>query len=589
MAMTPLSLKTPIRPYHFFFPKDYAYAAADSVTDFSNRVSLRRYFYSDRGKDYMLVGVPWSWIDSAPEGDLIIDPTTNAATNEDVRLYDTGNYGNDTKLAIGKFPSGGTLKARTLIKFDLSGIPANATLLRATMNLRYYDKVNFGSGTWVDRWIQAHQMLVSWNEAQATKDNRLTGTAWNATYGKIGGAVPPPDDANGQYESRMWFIASDTLSLPMWKQWDLSALTQKWVNGAANYGVMLWATNEDVAGYTFRFYSSEATNPSDRPYLEVVYSTEATTKTVYFLKDHLGSIRATVLDSATAPVIGYDDYDPWGYPLALRTKAIPNAYLQGASKIKFTGKEYDDEFGLNVYHFDWRPYDPLIGRWWVHDPVDDYYSPYVYVRNNPVRFFDADGKSTVTDSSGKVIHVNTQDNDLGVYSTRTVTGGTNELGIEGGQMSVKEKVGETEFIDEFEEGNELDFSRGPIDDEIEALQLNYVIGGDPASVAFNSLPGKLLDVKANSFDSRKGFLYDGFWVTGRSVGNRLAGKNAAILGKSYVETIAVAGLLHMVSSREIGSLKYLGEIPYAGRQIQSGYKSITGAVILNLWNKKYGR
>jgi hypothetical protein len=45
-------------------------------------------------------------------------------------------------------------------------------------------------------------------------------------------------------------------------------------------------------------------------------------------------------------VIGYDDYDPWGYPLAQRTKAIPNAYLQGASKYKYTGKERDDEFGL---------------------------------------------------------------------------------------------------------------------------------------------------------------------------------------------------------------------------------------------------
>jgi hypothetical protein len=63
--------------------------------------------------------------------------------------------------------------------------------------------------------------------------------------------------------------------------------------------------------------------------LEVVYSTEATTRTVYFLKDHLGSIRAAVLDSATAPVIGFDDYDPWGYPLATRTQAIPTPYLQG--------------------------------------------------------------------------------------------------------------------------------------------------------------------------------------------------------------------------------------------------------------------
>jgi RHS repeat-associated protein len=377
---------------HFFFPKDYAYAAADSVTDFSNRVSMRRYFYSDRGKDYMLVGVPWSWIDFAPAGDLIIDPTTNAATSDDVRLYDAGNYGSDTKLAVGKFQNTGNLKARTLISFNLTGIPSNAIVLNAQMKLKYYEAVNFGVGSWVDRWVQAHQMLVSWNEAQATKDNRLTGTAWNATYGKIGGAVPPPDDANGQYESKMWFIASDTLSLPMWKQWDLSALTQKWVNGAAaNYGVILWADNEDVAGYTMRFYSSEATNQSDRPYLEVVYSTEATTKTVYFLKDHLGSIRATVLDSAAAPVIGYDDYDPWGYPLVLRMKAIPNAYLQGASKNKFTGMVFDDDYGLNLHHTPFRPYDGLMGRWVVMEPLANNnpgLSPYHYARNNPIGRID---------------------------------------------------------------------------------------------------------------------------------------------------------------------------------------------------------
>jgi hypothetical protein len=35
---------------------------------------------------------------------LIIDPTTNAATSVDVRLYDDNNYGNDTRLAVGKFP-----------------------------------------------------------------------------------------------------------------------------------------------------------------------------------------------------------------------------------------------------------------------------------------------------------------------------------------------------------------------------------------------------------------------------------------------------------------------------------------------------
>jgi len=351
---------------HFFFPKDYAHSVADSITDFANRAGIKRIFYSQGGKHFMLVGVPWSWINSAPAGDLILDPTALPAVNDDVRLYDGSNYGSNTILAVGKFPNANNYKSRTLINFNLSGIPAGATILRATMTLQYYERVTFSGGTWIDRWVQAHQVLSSWNEAQANKDNRSTGSPWNATYGKIGDTVPPADDANGQYESRVLFWQSE--GLPAWKSWDLTALTQKWVSGTPNYGVMLWATNEDSAGYTMRFYSSETTNSSDRPYLYVVWSNQP--MTVYFLKDHLGSIRATVSDSGNAAtVIGYDDYDPWGYPLATRTKAIPNAYLQGASRNKFTGKERDEEFGLNLDYFGARYYDGQVGRWISVDPL----------------------------------------------------------------------------------------------------------------------------------------------------------------------------------------------------------------------------
>jgi len=158
--------------------------------------------------------------------------------------------------------------------------------------------------------------------------------------------------------------------------------------------VVLWATNETTDGYDLRFYSSEyTTDPTKQPKLEITYSTEL--KTVYFLKDHLGSVRATVLDSATAPVIGYDDYDPWGYPLAQRTKAIPNAYLQGASKNKFTGMEYDDDNGLNWVYFDWRRYIPEIGRWTSPDPLGQKHpevTPYNYVLNNPMILVDPDGR-----------------------------------------------------------------------------------------------------------------------------------------------------------------------------------------------------
>jgi RHS repeat-associated protein len=375
----------------FFFPKDHAHAVGDSLSGFSSLISLQRYFYSDRGRDYILVGVPWNWIVAAPEGDLIIDPTTSVATSEDVWLENTSNFDQHSAgLLIGKaadpYP-----KKRTLIKFNIagSGIPSSATVLNAQMKLYYYSAANGGSGSWVDRWMQAHQILVNWAEAQATRDNRLTGTPWNVQYVGLNDV-----DAKSAYESTVLFQSGQTGT---WKAWNLTNLTQKWVNGTAtNYGVVLWATNETTNGYDLRFHSSDAPPPNNAnpPVLEVIYPTDAATKTVYFLKDHLGSIRATVLDSATAPVIGYDDYDPWGYPLTQRTKLIPNAYLQGASKNKFTGKERDEEFGLNWDHFGGRDYDWLIGRWPRVDPLwmkHPEVSPYAYVLNNPMRLVDPDG------------------------------------------------------------------------------------------------------------------------------------------------------------------------------------------------------
>ncbi|MGH7495432.1 MAG: RHS repeat-associated core domain-containing protein [bacterium] len=159
---------------------------------------------------------------------------------------------------------------------------------------------------------------------------------------------------------------------------------------APSYGVVLWATNEDTDGHAMQFNSSEAA--SNQPYLEIIWSN--TPKTVYFLKDHLGSVRATVLDSATAPVIGYDDYDPWGYPLAGRTKAIPNAYLQGASKNKFTGQEWDDEHSVNWLYFPERSYESQSARWLSADPfakARPWESPYLYVGGNPIVRVDLEG------------------------------------------------------------------------------------------------------------------------------------------------------------------------------------------------------
>jgi len=97
----------------------------------------------------------------------------------------------------------------------------------------------------------------------------------------------------------------------------------------------------------------------------------------------------------TGAVVGYDDYDPWGKVLAGRSLATPWSAGQGAAMNKFTGKLFDDDYGLNWYYFGARYYDADVGRWWSVDSLVKQYSslsPYNYSENNPTTKLDIDGK-----------------------------------------------------------------------------------------------------------------------------------------------------------------------------------------------------
>ncbi len=80
------------------------------------------------------------------------------------------------------------------------------------------------------------------------------------------------------------------------------------------------------------------------------------------------------------------------YPFGLKMPGL-SFVATGADENTFTynGKELEDEFGLDWYHYGARFYDPAVGRWWAIDPVDQYSSPYTYVGNNPVIFIDPNG------------------------------------------------------------------------------------------------------------------------------------------------------------------------------------------------------
>jgi RHS repeat-associated protein len=121
-------------------------------------------------------------------------------------------------------------------------------------------------------------------------------------------------------------------------------------------------------------------------------------KPYYYFKDHLGSVRAIVNEDVQ--IVAAFDYDAWGYPLEGRT------YNADSLKFKYTGKELDKE---SLYdYFGARYYDSRIGRWGQVDPefqkhID--YSPYNYVLNNPLVFYDPKGKDPIRRLLGSLENV----------------------------------------------------------------------------------------------------------------------------------------------------------------------------------------
>ena len=89
------------------------------------------------------------------------------------------------------------------------------------------------------------------------------------------------------------------------------------------------------------------------------------------------------LTKSTGSTVGADvGYDTFG--------GMPSASETVANPFRFTGREWDSE--TNLYYYRARYYDSLFGRFLSEDPLR---SPdedmYVYVYNNPARYFDPFG------------------------------------------------------------------------------------------------------------------------------------------------------------------------------------------------------
>ena len=182
---------------------------------------------------------------------------------EDVTLErGTINFNYLPYLIAGLHP--GHPKKRSLLRFQ--DVPRECrSVNHATMYIYYVysHKASFYSDSqvpFITRIIRAHRVLKSWKETQATSTERDSyynywDTPWlglnniDATSYSIGQTVIYPSTPRG-------FV-----------QIDVTSAARAWRNVSTNYGVVIWATNENVEGRDTRFASNADSDSSRHAYI----------------------------------------------------------------------------------------------------------------------------------------------------------------------------------------------------------------------------------------------------------------------------------------------------------------------------------
>ena len=100
--------------------------------------------------------------------------------------------------------------------------------------------------------IQAHRVLKYWRETEASSLARNSVASWRQAYLGLDNTDADPN-LTGQ-------IIINSTTPYGFVEIDVTSAVRFWKAGILNYGLMIWATYEDIDGYEYCFYSRSYKN-----------------------------------------------------------------------------------------------------------------------------------------------------------------------------------------------------------------------------------------------------------------------------------------------------------------------------------------
>jgi hypothetical protein len=171
------------------------------------------------------------------------------------QAYPTTNNGASSSMYVGydDYHTPGWEILRSMIKFDVSEIPASTSISSAVLRVYYtgyYDYAGYS------RTITSYRISSNWSEASVTWN---TAPSIAETYGTVS-----------------LIAASSSFG---WYSIDVTNLVRGWVNGTLpNYGVMLRGPEQSGSDSSWRNFATKEAGSSYTPYLQITYTTMAATE-----------------------------------------------------------------------------------------------------------------------------------------------------------------------------------------------------------------------------------------------------------------------------------------------------------------------